>query len=615
MFRLQTLELQNFLSFESAKVDFSRPGIYVIQGYNEIGGGSNGSGKSTIFAGICFALTGKTPAGLQYEDVRRWATKDPVRVAVTFVDRDGQLYEIVRTNGDLAFRIGDNIIRGNKRDIQDSINATFRTNYSLFTRVNLFTQHSGELLVGMGDADRKRLLKMILGLEEIDEVAERVKKEYDKLQREYDTETAKLHTVESLLQSHLNSLELTQKQAALFETELSKKRQDLEEQIKALTTKPKQTLEGASALQEQIAALESALANTPGEEDQLQERLLHVQNEMAIVSARISDNQEFLTPRVTKYAQLSPSDSTVCPECGSTVPIERLTHHFKEIQNRISEDIQTLRQLQKDYTVLEHKLTYIRDTQSKISALKQQLKEHELMVAYHAKQDAADKRLITTLKIELEKLDSATNPFPPLILNLESSINQEKAEAARIREELQVLSNRIDLCGFLKRILSREGVISYIIERAFGRLEFLTNHFLGAVCSEGFKVEIRPQKELKSGAFKEEIDIVVKKQDIKIPATALSGGQLQRLNLAILLSIFLLCRDYNKTSFDFLLLDEILDLSLDTKGQEEVTRLLQVVQSDIYHICVISHKEGIVQDGGIPILIHRNKDGISSIVS
>ena len=57
------VRLHNFMSFEDAELDLNEMGNILVTGRNYCkldNAYSNGSGKSSIFNGICFALTGET---------------------------------------------------------------------------------------------------------------------------------------------------------------------------------------------------------------------------------------------------------------------------------------------------------------------------------------------------------------------------------------------------------------------------------------------------------------------------------------------------------------------------------------------------------------------------
>ena len=67
LIKFKKIILNNFISFDNAELDLSDLGYVSIEGRNYCkldNAYSNGSGKSSIFNGICFALTGETAQGI-----------------------------------------------------------------------------------------------------------------------------------------------------------------------------------------------------------------------------------------------------------------------------------------------------------------------------------------------------------------------------------------------------------------------------------------------------------------------------------------------------------------------------------------------------------------------
>ena len=68
MLNFKKVILHNFGSYGHAEVDLENKGICLVSGrnnYKKDNALSNGSGKSFLWSGICYALTGETISGLK----------------------------------------------------------------------------------------------------------------------------------------------------------------------------------------------------------------------------------------------------------------------------------------------------------------------------------------------------------------------------------------------------------------------------------------------------------------------------------------------------------------------------------------------------------------------
>ena len=99
-----TVKINNFLSFDKAEIDLKDRNIVAVRGINnndKDAAKSNGSGKSTIFNAICWALTGETINGVK--DICNIYADDGAYVELTFtVDNDN--YRIIRSKNHSAYK-------------------------------------------------------------------------------------------------------------------------------------------------------------------------------------------------------------------------------------------------------------------------------------------------------------------------------------------------------------------------------------------------------------------------------------------------------------------------------------------------------------------------------
>ena len=91
--------LHNFLSFGDAEIDLDNKGYCLVSGENHFKKDtslSNGSGKSTIWSGICYALTGETVQGIHTNLKNINASEDDEMFVELYFNADGKDYVIKR---------------------------------------------------------------------------------------------------------------------------------------------------------------------------------------------------------------------------------------------------------------------------------------------------------------------------------------------------------------------------------------------------------------------------------------------------------------------------------------------------------------------------------------
>lgn len=95
----KTIELNNFMSFDSESFDFSScTGMNLVHGKNnDIPNSKNGVGKSQLYLSILYALFGQLQTKIKNENlINRYAKKRDMGVVLVF-NVDGQEYKIRRS--------------------------------------------------------------------------------------------------------------------------------------------------------------------------------------------------------------------------------------------------------------------------------------------------------------------------------------------------------------------------------------------------------------------------------------------------------------------------------------------------------------------------------------
>lgn len=598
MIDLISLEVHHFFSFGQAKIDLSKPGLYLITGQDVKGGDSNGSGKSTILNAICWALFGRTLKGVQGKDVVMWGHNNCK--VILHLKQGGMLYEIERTLDSLIFKMDGTPVVGNRTDIQTTIGSVFKTEFYSFSRSAAFAQGQVEFLAASGDADKKKLFKDLLGLSRLDGF-------YDKIRLRYNTTNERADRVScdvGFLQSDVDSLnaklDAGRDQKDLWDSQRISKIANLEAMKEARKPMPYKDLERSiNTWKTQL----KAYALVPQDLETIEADQDHVDTGIVL------NNQEI--KRLWSVIEKGQKIGQRCDVCGSIVNNKMLSAHRRELEDSIA----GLTANNKD------RLTIKKTLQDQIELLQDKCKEMEDLK--NSIRDAEFK--LTGLKLETMRYEDLCgnidrqilevqndNPYDRILSALVAECEYKRSSLVAKEAEFETLKRDLDVLAFLKWVLSREGVASFIIEKSFSRLEHLTNLFLSRLSKGNIQVTITPQKELKSGELKEQIDIRVQVDGNNTNFWGLSDGQRQRLNIAMLLSLHKMCREYGVNNFNFLLLDEVLDISLDNSGQMDVVEMLDDYRQECKVIMVISHKDAIKDNFQYRINVNRDEEGVST---
>ncbi len=158
--------------------------------------------------------------------------------------------------------------------------------------------------------------------------------------------------------------------------------------------------------------------------------------------------------------------------------------------------------------------------------------------------------------------------------------------------------------------MSNSGLKNYVLAGVTPEINQYANSYL-SVLDPSMAVDISTITTLKSGEEREKFSIVVETENGSKGFKGHSGGEKQKVNLAISLAFNTMVRNSSGEAINLLVLDEPFE-SLDEGSSEQVIELIQGIDAD--NIYLISHNQ-VVKDL-IPnkIKIEKTK-GIAKIVA
>lgn len=598
VFKLKHLILTNFFSFEEARLDFSK-GLMLISGYDEGGKDSNGSGKSTILNAISWALFGRTLKGVQGQDVVRWGCKNCKVILI--LEGEGHTYEIQRSLDSIRFNIDNTLVRGHIRDIQSAIETTFKTNYALFIRSTAFSQSQVEFLGAAGDAEKKKLFKEILSLSRLD-------KAYDKIKVQYDLQSSRTERLEGELESIVRQKDNLENKIQEATNLKENWEENVEEKVKNLKARKQRSPAPIKSIEIDIAKYSKQLEEFGNIENDILSEEKRVQA-FAFEDIQYSKEIDHLWDVIKKGQGIGQR----CELCGSIVNKKMLGAHKKELEEQITNLKKRKEEIAKerfDSHELLHHYYNVRIEQDKLQK-SLEMRKRDLVITemewehYHRDCENIDK--------QIGEVKNDDNPYDIIRNDLVAELDSCNLQLQMVQQEFEGNKRSIDTLAFVKFTFSREGAVGHIIEREYSTLMSYTNRLLSEISGGHLRISINPQRELKSGALKEEIEIVVYSNEQKTIYWGLSDGQRQRVNIALLLALNKLCKMKGVNSFDFMLLDEVLDLSLAEGGQQDVLTLLKNYLRECSTIVLISHKETFKASFQSCLSVYRDREGISHL--
>ena len=621
MLNFKKVILHNFGSYGHAEANLENKGICLVSGrnnYKKDNALSNGSGKSFLWSGICYALTGETISGLRSNLKNINASEDAVSyVTVEFLS-DADSYTITRhiaPKSDLKISKNDIDISGKGlRESEKKLGEVLPDlTKDLIASTIIIGQGMPNKFSSFSPSGRKDLLEKLTKSDfMVEDIRQRVTTRLTELQRQ-------VRDCEDNLLIHRTQNKTIENTLKVKEAELAKAiKPDFTAQLEELTqliTDCRKQFEIASA---GVAEKEKSHADINAE----LLKLLETSNAEAAEEKEAYEAafRAKVTERSQKEAEVKTLTRTIaelkavtdtCPTCGQKLPgavkpdttaqetaLVQLNIEIEAINKKVSE----INTKHWDYQ-LQIKTKY----ESTIEGLKLQLRalatekgnlqrEVQTLTARCTEYTEKYNKIIydqenwdkyyARLQTEITGLQKEWSKNNSLILLLEAN-KQDIADHLAVVKKMETLTKR-DFRGYLL-----ENIIKYIDQVA-----------------------------------KDYCDIVFKTRDLEVYLDGnaldisycgkmfdnLSGGEKQRVDLILQFAIRNMLNAYLNTSSNILVLDEITDF-LDKQSCKAIMTLIEKELTTIESVFVVSHHATELElpiDSEIKVV--KNEDGISEIL-
>ena len=568
MIELKSITLKNFLSHKDTYIDFTTySGLSMIEGRTEDGHySSNGSGKSTIFEGVYYALTGKTIRGLTADAVVNSVAKHDTVVSLKFHTNESS-YEVVRTRKHsklpalALYRDQQDISCRTPTQTQSRIDELVGIAPDILSGVMILGEGMSSRFTSLSDPSKKSLLESTMILSHsIDELRDTAKSRLDTILLDKRSTQGSISSDESLLQ-YYEGMEVSDEGTigALLESVTSR--------IELLEGSYDSSMEESKNLNKKLSVLKEARSNILG----LKSQLSRVSSSMQAIDAKIAD--------------LESQESPVCPTCGQRLQtLEKVVSTLSAERHDIHQQLVDLNSQLERFPPEETVVNKLEEIQSQSDKVERSLKE--------IKQTISDKM---SEKINYEYKIKAFHERGEVVSRLTSELRVLNEKMTSLSKDEEVLTYLV------KTVFSSTGVISDILRDVVDYIDQRLQVYNDLLQDKVFHITFYKGK------------IVLESETLSYQS--LSSGEKKRLDISIQFALHDYVYTHCGIGFDTIFIDEILD-SLDSVGVSNIIEVLNLKKSycSLSRIFVITHNESLKDYFDSILSIRKDSDGYTYII-
>lgn len=553
---------KNFLSTgnEFIELDLGNTGSTLIVG-------KNGAGKSQLLDALTFSLFGKTFRNINKPQLVNSITKKETVVEVEFIV--GKVnYKVVRGIKPTIFEVYSNGQLMNQsaemKDYQELLEKQIlRFNYKTFCQVVVLGSASFVPFMQLPLGKRREIIEDLLDLQIFTTMNTLLK---DKVAE--NTEQLKQNQNDQRLVSE--KIKMAKDHLKELQTKNDQFIKEKKTAIKDLETKIQNARIILDELQTNIES-KSEVVKTFGSVQSKVEKLKSLRVQMETKSSTLSKEIEFFTNHEN------------CPTCKQKIDSDFSCEIVNTRQNDIAELEVGLLQLSQKYEETNNQLSELFSVQKELDNIRSKASHEALKIQLLDEQIQTIQKEITEAKQQIKTSSDLK------IIDLETELITLANSYNELQENKQVLSAAASLLkdgGIKTKIINQYiPIINKLINKYLGEFDLFVEFYLDEQFNEVIKS--RHRDEFSYASFSE--------------------GEKQKIDLSILFTWRAVAKLRNSMSTNLLILDEVMDASLDGNAADDLLKILQNISNES-SIFVISHRENLHDkfENTIKFVKHKN---------
>lgn len=599
----ERVELHNFMSFAEESFDFTAcTGMNLVQGKNNDVSGSNGCGKSTMFASLAYALFGQ----MQDNDMKnkniasRFSSSKNMDVVLTF-SVDEKHYKIRRglVKGNSSYLELYEVKDGKESSITRSTIAEtqkfieeclIKLDQMMFFRTILLTADQTYNFYKMKKADKKEFVEKLFDISLFEDMYKLLHKDILSLNKDMNTSQAKLLVMNKNIEeysSKLDSYESTKKaqlDAMIAEVKPVKQRLDEAKKTQAMIDSNE-----AANIESEVDALMQQREEAMSSKSKIEREIGAIDVELHKLEASCNASNAV----ISKHKDVM---SKLCSKCKPVfIKHYNLDEYAKTIRDAKSKMAKLDEERKQAASRLEECESKVPGIKAKIADAKSKLQEAR------AKADNASRAVMlleSQMKSKVDaikRLRDEANPYTSLVDKCNNDISHETKKVSSIEASMKYLS-------FAESIVSQETIRKFIIKDL---VVLLNNKVKTYLTKLGANYYVK---------FDEDMDYEFVTPTGTCEWGNFSAGEKTRIMIATSFAF----RDFmsirNGLSSSILVLDEYFDSAIDSICIESILALLNdFSKSQHQDIFIITHRQEVSPDTFDRTLLVEKTNNMSTI--
>ena len=619
--QFKKITLHNFGSYSHAEVNLENRGFCLVLGKNNCAkdnAESNGSGKSFIWSGICYALTGETINGLT-KNLRNINVSDTEMYVQLEFNVDGNSYVIKRgQTGNpktlALFKNGIDISGKVYTETEAKVLAELpELTKDLIANTIILGQGMPSKFSSFNPSGRKELLEKLTKSDYmIEDIKTRVANRLQELNNSVRAYDDSLLVANSQLAMNAATLDKVTKQIAGavkpdYQSDIDNIGAQIAKENDVVAELTKQLADKEAELEKANASLLQITSGKADRVTQLNEGYNKKYNEITKEKLSIEAQISALSREIKTLESIT----DVCPTCHQKIPgrVKPDTAAQKESVAKLTESLESrikpaladcaakynnyMAQINAEFNEFLAKAT------ADVASLKKQSAELKNSIQQHNSTIGSLQTKKTKLEYEQKNYDSWLQGLSDTKASAEAAIGELKNNIQKVADERAEVQKHLAVVKKMETLTKRDfrgyllaNIISYINQTAkdYSKLVFGT----------------------------EDLDVYIDGNNLDISYCGkmidnLSGGEKTRVDLILQLAIRNMLKNYLNFNSNIIVLDEITDF-LDKTSCKAIMGLIEKELVNIESVFIISHHADELElpvDGVLQVV--KDENGISSI--